>query len=76
MGPIGLILGLIGFFQAKKAKKLCSENPGLYSNAGNANAGYICSLIGFILGILASLYLLFIIVLVVLSVAGAAASGP
>jgi len=52
---IGLILAFIGFNQSKQAKALCAANAGMYSNAGVAQAGYICSIIGLVLGSLSTL---------------------
>jgi len=47
---LGLILAWIGFIKSRDAKALCELNPGVYSNYGIAQAGYICSIIGLCLG--------------------------
>jgi len=49
-GLPGIIFGLIGWFNSKKAYKLLEENPGVYEGEGNAKTGKITSLIGLILG--------------------------
>ncbi len=50
-GPIiGLILGFLGFQKSREAKQTAAMNPGIYANAGIAQAGYVCSIIGLILG--------------------------
>ncbi len=77
-GPIiGLILGFIGFQKSRAARRVAEMNPGIYSNAGVAQAGYVCSIIGLILGGITTLcgcgY--FIIVAIALVAAGAAAQG-
>ncbi len=78
-GPIiGLILGFIGFQKARGAKQVAEINPGIYSNAGVAQAGYVCSIIGLILGGITTLFgCVSIVILAILAVgvAGAAAQG-
>ncbi len=59
--PIGLILGIIGMMQAKKAKAIHDENPEMYIGIKNAETGKITSIIGLILGILGTLYIVYII---------------
>ena len=75
---VGLILGFIGFQKSREAKQVAEMNPGIYSNAGVAQAGYVCSIIGLILGGISTLcgcgY--FIIVIVALAGAAAAQGGP
>src|SRR5688572_14355635 len=49
--PIGgLILAYLGFQKAGEAKALIAQNPGMYSNAGTAQAGYVLCIIGMCLG--------------------------
>ena len=55
----GMILGIIGLVLASKDRKLYKENPSLYSNYGNLNAGWIMSLISVIIG---GIFFLFLIV--------------
>ena len=55
----GMILGIIGLVLASKDRKLYKENPSIYSNYGNLNAGWIMSLIAVILG---GIFFLFLIV--------------
>lgn len=59
--PIGLILGIIGMMQAKKAKAIHDENPEMYTGIKNAETGRITSLIGLILGVIGTLYMIYII---------------
>jgi hypothetical protein len=50
-GPlVGLLLGFLGLVKSKEARQFAELNPGLYANAGVAQAGYVCSIIGLILG--------------------------
>lgn len=56
---IGIILGIIAISLGSKAKKLYNINPGGYSGLGALNAGYICGIIGTILG---GLYILYYII--------------
>ncbi len=78
-GPIiGLILGFIGFQKTRGARKVAEMNPGIYSNAGVAQAGYVCSIIGLILGALSLLSVcagIIILILLAAAATGAAAQG-
>jgi hypothetical protein len=47
---LGFVLAWIGFVKSRDARDLCRATPGYYGNAGIAEAGYICSIIGMILG--------------------------
>jgi hypothetical protein len=47
---IGLICGIIGLVLAGKGRVMYRENPNLYANYGQLNAGWIMSIIGVILG--------------------------
>ena len=54
--PIGgLILALIGLQKARSAKALSDANPGYFTNAGVAQAGFVCSIIGICLGSMSTL---------------------
>ncbi len=55
-GPlIGLLLGFLGLLKSREAKQFAEMHPGIYANAGVAQAGYVCSIIGLILGALSVL---------------------
>jgi len=58
-GLPGVIFGVIGLNQSKKAIALNEEDPTLYDGVGNANTGKITSIIGIVLGALAILQILF-----------------
>lgn len=75
MPIVGAILAFIGFNKSKEAKMLCEMNPGMYSNAGVAQAGYITSIIGLILGGLSTLCGCGYFIIIALAIGGAAASG-
>lgn len=51
-GLPGIVLGIIGMNEAKKAKRVHYENPDMYDGLNNANTGRITSIIGLILGII------------------------
>lgn len=75
-GPIGLILGYIGFNKSKEAKKICEMNPGMFSNAGVAQAGYICSIVGLSLGVVFSLCFCGYFIMIFAVIGVGAAGGP
>jgi hypothetical protein len=76
-GPIiGLVLGFIGYIKSRDAKALCAANPGFYSNAGTAQAGYVCSIIGMCISGLSSCCICGYFGLVAMALMGGAASGP
>lgn len=60
-GVPGLILGLIGMNEAKKAKATHEENPELYKGLNNAETGRITSIIGIVIGALASIWIIYAI---------------
>ena len=75
-GPIvGLTLGIIGFIKAREAKRLVDANPGVYTNAGVAQGGYICSIIGIVLGGITTLCGCGYFIVVAAALFGAAAGG-
>ncbi len=73
---VGLILGFLGLQKSRAAKQTAAMNPGIYANAGIAQAGYVCSIIGLILGAIVTLcgcgYFIFAIIFAV-GMAGAGA---
>jgi hypothetical protein len=74
-GPlVGLLLGFLGLMKSKEARQFAEMNPGLYANAGVAQAGYVCSIIGLILGAFTTLCGCGYAIFFVLIVAGAAAN--
>lgn len=52
---VGLILAWVGMTKGKAAKMMCDANPGYYTNAGVAQAGYVICIIGMVLNSLSSL---------------------
>jgi Ca2+/Na+ antiporter len=57
----GLIAGIIALVLAKKDGQLYKNNPTLYSNYGQLNAGKIMAIIGIILSILYAVYIVVLI---------------
>ncbi|UCD76273.1 MAG: hypothetical protein JSV91_04980 [Phycisphaerales bacterium] len=75
-GPlVGLILAWIGFIKSRDAKTLCEADPTRYGNAGIAQAGYVCSIIGLCLGALTTCCMCGYFIIVALAISGGAASG-
>ena len=75
-GPLlGLILAWIGFSKSRYAKAICAADPTRYSNAGVAQAGYICSIIGLCLGALTTCCMCGYFIIVAIALAGGAAGG-
>jgi Na+/melibiose symporter-like transporter len=60
-GIPGIILGIIGFLQGKKAVEIHNEDPELYEGVGNAKAGKIISIIGVVLSIVVIGYVIWAI---------------
>ncbi len=60
-GIPGIVLGIIGLIQGKKAIALHNEDPDLYEGVGNANAGKITSIIGLVLTVLFTGYIIWIV---------------
>lgn len=71
---VGLILAWIGFTKSRDAKALCELNPGVYSNYGVAQAGFICSIIGLCLGAFFTLCGCGYFAIVFMAIAGGAAA--
>jgi len=72
---IGLILAWVGFTKSRDAKALCAYNPGMYSNHGVAQAGYVCSIIGLVLNSFSTLCGCGYFAMAILFIFGAAATG-
>ena len=75
-GPlVGLLLGFLGLVKSREARQFAEMNPGIYSNAGVAQAGFVCSIIGLVLGGFTTLcgcaYAVFIVILIAGAAAGA-----
>ncbi|SMP24515.1 CCC motif membrane protein [Chryseobacterium profundimaris] len=56
-----LIAGIIALVLAKKDGQLYKNNPSLYSNYGQLNAGKIMAIIGIILSVLYAVYIVVLI---------------
>ncbi len=56
---LGLIFGIIGLVLSSKSKKLYEQNPELYEGYGTANAGFVLSIIGLVMGAISMLYFIF-----------------
>ena len=75
-GPlIGVLLGFLGLMKSKEARQFAETYPGYYANAGVAQAGYVCSIIGLILGAFTTLCGCGYAVVVIIILMGAAAQG-
>jgi hypothetical protein len=72
---VGLILAWIGFTKSRDAKAMCEMNPGQYTNAGVAQAGYILCIIGLCLGGLSTLCGCGYFIIIGIALVGGAASG-
>lgn len=59
---IGLALGIIGVYMAKKGRQMYIEKPELYEGYGLLNAGWIMSIIGIVIGGLITIYSIFVLV--------------
>jgi hypothetical protein len=75
-GPlVGLLLGFLGLVKSKEARQFAELYPGYYANAGVAQAGYVCSIIGLILGAFTTLCGCGYAVVIIIAIMGAAAQG-
>ncbi len=72
---VGLILGFLGLQKSRAAKQTAAMNPGIYANAGIAQAGYVCSIIGLVLGALSLLSCCVGLVIFAIMIAAAGAAG-
>ncbi|MHC4415857.1 MAG: hypothetical protein ACYS0G_11295 [Planctomycetota bacterium] len=70
---VGLVLGFIGLQKSRGAKQMDEMNPGVFANAGVAQAGYVCSIIGLVLGAFSTLCGCAYFVFIIAAIAGAAA---
>ena len=77
MPLVGLVLAFVGLLKSKEARGFMAVNPGVYfANSGVAQAGFVCSLIGLILGCFTTLCGSFYILAIIMAIAaGAAAPG-
>jgi uncharacterized membrane protein len=60
-GFIGLIFGLIGLSNSKKAIAIHFENPEMYDGINNANTGRITSIIGLVIGSISTIWLVYLL---------------
>ncbi len=60
-GFIGLIFGIIGLNNSKKAIAIHSENPEMYNGINNANTGRITSIIGIVIGAISTIWLIYLL---------------
>ncbi|MCH8164666.1 MAG: hypothetical protein IH889_03575 [Planctomycetes bacterium] len=72
---VGLILGFLGLQKSRAAKQTAAMNPGIYANAGIAQAGYVCSIIGLILGAIMTLCGCGYFIIIMVAIVGGAAGG-
>lgn len=76
---VGIILAWLGYSKSRDAKALGEQNPGVYTNLGVAQAGYIVGIVGLILGGLSTLcgcgYVIFFVIMIGAGAAGAASGG-
>ena len=70
---IGLLLGFLGLQKSREAKQIAELNPGVYSNLGVAQAGFVCSIVGMVLGVISSLCGCGWFLVVIVAIVGAAA---
>lgn len=55
-GPIiGIVLAAIGLVNARKGRAAVAANPAYYGDTGTLTAGYVCSIIGIVLGCLTTI---------------------
>ena len=60
-GVIGLIFGLIGLSNSKKAIAIHYKNPEMYDGINNANTGRITSIIGIVIGAISTIWLIYLL---------------
>jgi multisubunit Na+/H+ antiporter MnhG subunit len=60
-GIIGIIIGIIGLFNANKAIAIHHEFPDQYDGINNAQTGKTTSIIGIIIGVLSILFIIYIL---------------
>ena len=77
MPVVGVVMAFIGFSKAKEAKAAIAMNPGAFNNQGIAQAGYVCSIVGLVLGSFTTLCGCGYFIIIALAIgAGAAGAGP
>ena len=59
-GIIGVIVGIIGLFNANKAIALHNEFPDQYDGINNAQTGKTTSIIGIIIGIISMTWIIYV----------------
>lgn len=57
---VGIIIGLIGLSQAKKAIAIHNDDPNQYDGINNAKTGKTTSIIGIVVGIISLLWLIYV----------------
>ncbi len=76
---VQLVLGFLGLQKSREAKQIAAMNPGVYTGEGIAQAGFVCSIIGLVLGAISTLcgcgWLLFVLFALLAGAAGHAAGG-
>lgn len=60
-GVIGIVLSIIALVLASKDMKLYRDNPQIYTDYQNLNAGRIMAIIGLVLSILTLIYFVWVI---------------
>ena len=53
---VGVVLGIVGLVMGNKAQTAYNANPGLYTGEGLFKAGRITSIIGIVLGAIATIW--------------------
>lgn len=59
-GIVGIIIGIIGLFNANKAIAIHNENPEQYDGINNAQTGKTTSIIGIVIGVLSMLWVIYL----------------
>lgn len=57
---LGVVLGIVALVLAAKGRKILRQNPEAYSGVGMLNAGFVCAIIGTVIGSLVFLVGLFV----------------
>ena len=60
-GVIGIIIGVIGLYNANKAIALYQADPNQYDGINNAQTGRTTSIIGIVIGIISMSWLIYIL---------------
>jgi len=60
-GFIGLIFGIFGLNNSRKAISLHFKNPEMYDGINNANTGRITSIIGIVIGSISTIWLIYLL---------------